>query len=409
MEVTVVERLTLQQLKEQCKFLKLSAKGRKHDLQKRLINQIYQEKEINENSNDTQSCFKHNDFERLQNDYKEFKQYTFDKFSNLERILANNKVENDRLSELEAENARLKDELKNKKTVIEQLREEIKTMSQYQNPVQMKDQNNQWSRIPYSPSKRNEIEKNRAMINYRHQNQFEILEVESCTDVEVEGYAKNTKNKSNISKIKKRNGIVIEQNPERNFNKFTTTVPGNSSYANMLSKGKKVAVIGDSLVKRIRGKELSRNMNKGKAFVKSFPGATNKQLNHYVIPTLIEESPDIVVIHCGTNDINPRFKQPHLDAEKIANDMIEIGKTCRNNGVNEVFISSIVCRSVEAEMLKVDEVNKMVRDLCIKEGFAFIDNSFIGKQFLWKDGIHLLNDGTTLLANNILNSLNRNI
>lgn len=124
---------------------------------------------------------------------------------------------------------------------------------------------------------------------------------------------------------------------------------------------------------------------------------------------MIEESPDVVVIHCGTNDINPRFKQPHLDAEKIANDMIEIGKTCRNNGVNEVFISSIVCRSVEAEMLKVDEVNKMVKDLCIKEGFEFIDNSFIGKQFLWKDGIHLLNDGTTLLANNILNSLNRNI
>ena len=70
MEVTDVERLTLQQLKEQCKFLKLSAKGRKHDLQKRLINQIYQEKEINENSNDTQSCFKHNDFELLQNNYE---------------------------------------------------------------------------------------------------------------------------------------------------------------------------------------------------------------------------------------------------------------------------------------------------------------------------------------------------
>ena len=37
--------------------------------------------------------------------------------------------------------------------------------------------------------------------------------------------------------------------------------------------------------------------------LKSFPGATSKELAHYVIPTLKEESFHTALIHVGINDI----------------------------------------------------------------------------------------------------------
>ena len=36
---------------------------------------------------------------------------------------------------------------------------------------------------------------------------------------------------------------------------------------------------------------------------KFFNGATSEQLEYYVIPTLIKEKPDIVIIHIGSIDI----------------------------------------------------------------------------------------------------------
>ena len=41
----------------------------------------------------------------------------------------------------------------------------------------------------------------------------------------------------------------------------------------------------------------------GVARLKSFPGATSKELAHYVVPTLKEESFHTALIHVGTNDI----------------------------------------------------------------------------------------------------------
>ena len=88
---------------------------------------------------------------------------------------------------------------------------------------------------------------------------------------------------------------------------------------------------------------MSSYVKNGTVFVKSFTGATSNDLNTYVGPTLNKDKPDAVVIHIGTNDVsNLRFHD--RKPKEVTDEIIQIGSKCRENGVNEVFISSIVCR-----------------------------------------------------------------
>ena len=47
----------------------------------------------------------------------------------------------------------------------------------------------------------------------------------------------------------------------------------------------------------------------------------------------------------------------------------------------------------------------MVRESCVAENFYFVDNKTITEEHLWDDGIHLLDSGTAVLANNFLGLL----
>jgi len=52
--------------------------------------------------------------------------------------------------------------------------------------------------------------------------------------------------------------------------------------------------------------DFNKKLNCGEAILKAFPGATTQQLCHYTIPTLIDESPEVAVIHVGINDFLKR-------------------------------------------------------------------------------------------------------
>ena len=60
------------------------------------------------------------------------------------------------------------------------------------------------------------------------------------------------------------------------------------------------------MVKGIRNKEFNQHLTKCSAQIRVFPGANLKQLKHYVIPTLVDDTPDVAVIHGGCNDIQSR-------------------------------------------------------------------------------------------------------
>ena len=111
--------------------------------------------------------------------------------------------------------------------------------------------------------------------------------------------------------------IFAPQNYLRNYN--PPTVPRYSSYATVSKFGKKIFVDGDSHVKRIKRLNFNKELRNCKAFFRSFSEANSKQFNHYIIPTLVDDKPDFVLLHVGTNDILSK-----------ANNIINIGLNCKN-------------------------------------------------------------------------------
>ena len=138
--------------------------------------------------------------------------------------------------------------------------------------------------------------------------------------------------------------------------------------------------------------------------MKSFPGATIKQLHHYSLPTLQDEKPEVVIIHVGINDL--LSNNVNITPEKqIADEIISIGNTCVKNGVEKVLISSLIfCQRVEWE--RIERINKLLKEKCEVSGFIYIENNEISSRHLWRDGIHTTEGGKTILANNYIDSLN---
>ena len=82
-------------------------------------------------------------------------------------------------------------------------------------------------------------------------------------------------------------------------------------------------------------------------------------------------------------------------------------------GVNDIFILSVMTvRNVNfktelSQNAKIREVNDLLKDGCTRESFDFISNDNIGKDMLWNDGIHLVDQGRDILVDNIVGSVSQ--
>ena len=81
----------------------------------------------------------------------------------------------------------------------------------------------------------------------------------------------------------------------------------------------------------------------GITYFNVFRSATSKRLNHCILPTLHEDQPDVVLLHIGSNDINNQTKDK-IKTEKLAEDIINIGKSCIDLSVKKVAVSSILLK-----------------------------------------------------------------
>ena len=101
------------------------------------------------------------------------------------------------------------------------------------------------------------------------------------------------------------------------------TVPGNRSYSSTTKFGKKICVVGDSHIRRIERNAFNNSLYEGKAHLNGFSGANIKRLDHFITPTLVENRPDIVIIHIGSNDITHNTVD-RRDVKDIVNRVINI-------------------------------------------------------------------------------------
>ena len=230
----------------------------------------------------------------------------------------------------------------------------------------------------------------------------------SCELVDSDiNHIRNTSHRPSI--INKRPNIAITENYLKNSipSWQKKTIPGKNTYANTVKKTKKVCLIGDSIIKRIRRKELNGQIHNATAYIKTFPGANIKHLHHYIEPTLIDDCPDAIILHIGTNDLK-RAKNENQNPKEIAMKIIDIGNKCIARGVKQVFISEILQRSNVSLNNLVHEINEILYKLCITNNFFFIAHTNISMQHLY-DEVHLNDDGMNVLSNNFINIINENL
>jgi len=142
--------------------------------------------------------------------------------------------------------------------------------------------------------------------------------------------------------------------------------------------------------------------------LKSFEGANGKRLNHFILPDLHEKQPDCIIIHGGTNDIDETTisSTPPID---FANNIIEIGKTCKKFGTKRIAFSSILPRKEIKQQKVINEVNDHLKNICAFNSFSYIDNSNINESHLHLDGTHLSSVGSHILSGNLISFINSNL
>ena len=128
-------------------------------------------------------------------------------------------------------------------------------------------------------------------------------------------------------------------------------------------------------------------------------------MDHYVIPVLVDEKRQTVVIHIRSNDIT-MFNYLDIDVNDLANTILQTGLKCRYYGVESIAILSVFIRNDNNLNKLILGVNISLKNLCKVYGFDFIRNDRIGKDLLWRDGLHLTDEGTSFLAITFLNFLN---
>ena len=148
------------------------------------------------------------------------------------------------------------------------------------------------------------------------------------------------------------------------------------------------------MIKGIRRKEFDSKLNKCSTQFRPFIGDTLKQMETYVKPILNDDTPDVLILHIGCNDIGNK----QLTENEIAEWIVKIGRQCKESNVNDVFISSLICKAQKRFNDKVIAVNNILKCVCKLNGLEFIDNSNIYAENLFEDGLHLNDDGKTILA-----------
>ena len=119
-------------------------------------------------------------------------------------------------------------------------------------------------------------------------------------------------------------------------------------------------------LKHVNGWHLSKSLKNEKAFVLSFSGASSKQ-TMTCVKTTIEDKPDFIILHTGTNDL-----RSNADPEEIANSIIDVAVFCKEYGW-EVIVSAILPQSNKLNE-KGTVVNEKTKELCLVENIYFLEH-----------------------------------
>ena len=133
------------------------------------------------------------------------------------------------------------------------------------------------------------------------------------------------------------------------------------------SKSQKIVIHGDSMIKNIKGWEISKKLQNANVYVRHFSGAKVRCMKDYLKLSL-RQNPHHFVLHVGTNDLDSD-QSPDL----IAKSIVDVAFSLKTDK-HDVTISNIITRN-DHFMAKANEVNKCLTELCFERNFLLIDHS----------------------------------
>ena len=213
-------------------------------------------------------------------------------------------------------------------------------------------------------------------------------------------YFNNTTNKKENIREDKECHNKLNHQQKNQLSKEKTVLSNESEKSENKMHGndqKKVFIIGDSTIKNITGTGISR---KNIVKMRPHPGATSIDICDYIKPAL-RQKPDVVIVHCGTNDIPNNINT----VKKIKKLVKEIEENNHEN-IPQVVISSIIKRYDQDYNEEIQSINDKLQRFCTSKGLSFIDNNNIDKSCLNKGKLHLNRRGSSFLANNFKKFVN---
>ncbi len=131
-----------------------------------------------------------------------------------------------------------------------------------------------------------------------------------------------------------------------------------------------VTIIGDSMLRNVKKKDINDEAKNVRCYVKSFSGAKVEDMKSHLQPT-INLKPDGIIMIFGTNNLRTD------DPKEIAENMIELAKSTACQ-IEHVAVGGIVTRA-DSFFLdnKRKEVNLILEDHLAKVGIPYINQDNI--------------------------------
>ncbi len=150
-----------------------------------------------------------------------------------------------------------------------------------------------------------------------------------------------------------------------------------------------ILLIGDSMIKDINPHKLSKSSVRKL----TYPGKRAEEIANEFQSAHVHSPPTEVIIHAGTNNII-------TDSSKECFDNIQLLCSRIKSTFKEarIAISSLITREDIDVALKTQETNELLKDLCSKEGYTYIENGNIDATCLNGSKLHLNAKGSALLA-----------
>ena len=98
----------------------------------------------------------------------------------------------------------------------------------------------------------------------------------------------------------------------------------------------------------------------------------------------------------------------NVNVEERAQRITNIGLKCKSYGKSNIVVPSTLKRNFNIIQV-IYQVNNILKRLCRPNDLFYICDGLVNENPLWKDVIHLTNEGPSLLLKNFINYLNGNV